>query len=178
MAKFQMKLPDEIYKEFNLVWENCPKLFEEMTQAGAEVVYREILHNMGYAFKDTSELARHLQITKPYRTYGGKFVNTKVAFYGYYRKNDRDYINRKKATTGHSYRTGYKGNTTRMSSGRKAEEYTQEGVPVPLIIAAREFGTSSGEKKKPFVRKAFSSKGKIESAMKKAETEFFNKYVR
>ena len=31
--------------------------------------------------------------------------------------------------------------------------YNDNGVPIPLIAMAREFGTSSGEKKKPFFRK-------------------------
>lgn len=165
MAKFIVELPKEIYDDFNLLYNDCPKLFEDMTRAGAEVVYKKILQNMKNSFKDTTELKKHLKITKSYRTLLGKYVNTKVAFYGYYRKNDKDYINRKNAAEGHLYKTGYKGNTIKMSSGRKAAEYIQKGVPVPLIIAAREFGTSSGENKKPFVRKAFNAKAEIEKAM-------------
>ena len=38
------------------------------------------------------------------------------------------------------------------------------GVPIPLIAMAREYGTSSGEQKKPFFRKSFSKK-EIEQAM-------------
>ena len=40
--------------------------------------------------------------------------------------------------------------------------YTEDGTPIPLIAMAREFGTSSGEKKKPFFRKAFKQKEAIE----------------
>ena len=176
MAKFVKELPKEIYDSFNLLYDSCPTMFEEMTQAGAQVVYKQILHNMRYAFNDVTHLAPHLRITKAYRTYGGKFVNTKVAFYGYYRKNDRDYVDRKKATAGHLYKTGYKGNTTRMSSGRKAAEYIYEGVPVPLITAAREFGTRQGEAKKPFVRKAFNNTAAIEAAMMVAQENFMKRY--
>ena len=178
MAKFIMQLPDEIYNDFGLLYNNCHELFEDMTRAGAEVVYKNILNNMKYAFSDTSELEKHLKITRPYRSMAGKYVNTKVAFYGYYRKNNKDYINRKKAIDGHIYKTGYKGNTTKMSSGRKSAEYIQEGVPVPLIIAAREFGTSQGEAKKPFVRKAFNNKAEIEAAMMRVERDFFEDFVR
>ena len=42
--------------------------------------------------------------------------------------------------------------------------YDEEGVPIPLKALAREYGTSSGEEKKPFFRKSFSKK-EIEQAM-------------
>ena len=44
-------------------------------------------------------------------------------------------------------------------------------VPVPLVINAREYGTSSGEKKKPFFRKAFKAK-EIEQIMKKVQGKY------
>lgn len=37
-------------------------------------------------------------------------------------------------------------------------------VPAPLVVQAREYGTSRGEAKKPFIRKAF-NKSQIEKAM-------------
>ena len=45
------------------------------------------------------------------------------------------------------------------------------GVPIPLIANAREYGTSSGEKKKPFFRKAF-AKSDIEQAMLKVQEKY------
>lgn len=39
-----------------------------------------------------------------------------------------------------------------------------QGVPIPLMAMAREYGTSSGERKKPFFRKSFKQK-EIEQAM-------------
>jgi hypothetical protein len=42
--------------------------------------------------------------------------------------------------------------------------YNDEGVPIPLIAMAREYGTSKGEAKKPFLRKSFKKK-QIEQAM-------------
>ncbi len=50
--------------------------------------------------------------------------------------------------------------------------YTDDGVPIPLIAMAREFGTSSGEKKKPFFRKAFKQDGAITDAMLKVQKEY------
>jgi len=46
-----------------------------------------------------------------------------------------------------------------------------KGKPIPLIAMAREYGTSSGEKKKPFFRKAF-SKNEIEHAMMEVQNRY------
>lgn len=45
--------------------------------------------------------------------------------------------------------------------------YNEKGIPIPLIALAREYGTSCGEKKKPFFRKAFNNKSEIETSMLK-----------
>jgi len=50
--------------------------------------------------------------------------------------------------------------------------YNDEGIPIPLIAMAREFGTSRGEKKKPFFRKAFRQESEITNAMKKAQEKY------
>ena len=49
-----------------------------------------------------------------------------------------------------------------------------KGTPIPLIAMAREYGTSSGEKKKPFLRKAFKRKELIEQAMMEVQ----NRYIK
>lgn len=46
-----------------------------------------------------------------------------------------------------------------------------KGVPIPLIAMAREYGTSSGEDKKPFLRKSFSKKD-IEQAMLEVQNQY------
>ncbi len=46
--------------------------------------------------------------------------------------------------------------------------------PAPLVAMAREYGTSKGEVKKPFFRKAF-KKADIESAMKQVEQKYLPK---
>lgn len=43
--------------------------------------------------------------------------------------------------------------------------------PAPLVAMAREYGTSSGERKKPFFRKSF-KKQEIENAMKKVQDNY------
>ena len=49
--------------------------------------------------------------------------------------------------------------------------YNEEGVPIPLIAQAREYGTSSGEQKKPFFRKSFKKKD-IEQAMQQVQDKY------
>lgn len=49
--------------------------------------------------------------------------------------------------------------------------YNEEGVPIPLIAQAREYGTSSGETKKPFFRKSFKKKD-IEQAMQAVQDKY------
>ena len=48
-----------------------------------------------------------------------------------------------------------------------------KGTPIPLKAMAREYGTSSGEKKVPFFRKSFAKKD-IENAMMEVQ----NKYIK
>ena len=60
--------------------------------------------------------------------------------------------------------------------GYNADKKTKahpKGVPIPLIAMAREYGTSSGEDKKPFLRKSFAKKD-IEAAM----LEVQNRYIK
>lgn len=48
------------------------------------------------------------------------------------------------------------------------------GVPIPLIAMAREYGTSSGERKRPFFRRAFNGKA-IENKMLKVQEKYLPK---
>lgn len=48
-----------------------------------------------------------------------------------------------------------------------------KGTAVALIAQAREYGTSSGEQKKPFFRKSF-KKDEIESVMKKVQKRYID----
>ena len=50
--------------------------------------------------------------------------------------------------------------------------YDDDGVPIPLKALAREYGTSRGEQKKPFMRKAFKNEAVITDAMLKAQRRY------
>lgn len=56
---------------------------------------------------------------------------------------------------------------------KKTKKYPN-GVPISLIALAREYGTSSGEEKKPFFRKSF-KKSEIEAEMKKVQEKHLPK---
>ena len=58
------------------------------------------------------------------------------------------------------------------SRTRRSRKYPQ-GVPIPLIAAAREYGTSSGESAKPFFRRSF-KKSEINGQMEAVH----NRYIK
>ena len=135
MAKFNSELPLELIEQFkSLADGGAEKMLKEMTQAGADVVEKNIKSNMTKSFKDASRLGKCLKKTKAYKTASDDGVNTKVAFYGYF-------VNEQGKT-----------------------------VPAPLVAMAREYGTSKGEAKKPFIRKSF-KKAEITQAMLKVQEQ-------
>ena len=176
MAKFSQELPYDLIKEFDDLRKNCTDIFGEMCDAGADVVYDNVLTNMRKSFKDTTNLEPHLRKTKKYRTLYDDAVNVKVGFYGY-KKGTEGKITRFSRTTTYKARAkGRNGSLRGINHGRAGTTATKTyahnyGTPVPLIIIAREYGTSSGEKKKPFFRKSFNKK-QIQEAMKKIQDKY------
>ena len=87
MARFQEELPNDLIKMFQDLDANSEKIFGEMTKAGAEKVYKNILKNVPSSFKN-SNIMKCLKITRVYKTLTDDGINTKVGFYGYF-KNKR-----------------------------------------------------------------------------------------
>ena len=83
MARFEMEVGNDIWKELESVKNNSHKMMSEMVTAGAEVVYNNVLKNMKNSFKTTRSLEKGLKITKVYRTKSDDAINAKVGFYGY-----------------------------------------------------------------------------------------------
>ena len=50
--------------------------------------------------------------------------------------------------------------------------YDEKGIPIPLKALAREYGTSRGERKKPFLRKSFKTESTITDAMLKVQERY------
>ena len=139
MARFNAELPNDLMKQFEKLEADTPVMMGEMCKAGAEVVHRKVVSNIGKAFERTATLLKGLKITRVYQTPSDDGVNVHIGFYGY---------NTDKVTKAHP-----------------------KGVPIPLIAQAREYGTSSGEEKKPFFRKAFANKD-IENAMLAVQSKY------
>ena len=148
MARFKMQLPTELLNQFKALEKNSDKMIEEMTEAGAKVVYNNVITNMQGSFEDANKLKPYLKITRSYKTPSDDGINTKVGFYGY-----------------------YKDKTFTVRNKKNGDIYQYVGVPVPLIVRAREFGSSSGEAKKPFFRKSF-NKSQIENAMLQVQKKY------
>ena len=83
MAKFGVELPTNLIKEFENLTKNEAKMLGEMTQAGAETVYNNIVSNVPKTWH-TSNIMKCLKVTKTYNTPSDGGINTKVAFYGYF----------------------------------------------------------------------------------------------
>lgn len=155
MAKFQATLPDDLIKEFRKLDKDSEKMLGEMTKAGAEVAYKNVVENMKRAFNHSDELISKLKITRVYNTPSDGGINTKVAVYGYIKPSKK--FKRK--------------NSYKKSSGKT---YESNGVPAPLVVIQREYGNSRGEKKMPIFRPSF-KKSELEPAMLKIQDKYLPK---
>ena len=84
MATVKMVLPTEVIKEIEFISQNSKKIFGNMTKAGAEVAYKNIVNNVPAGMKQSGELMNCLRITKTYETPSDGGINTKVLFSGYF----------------------------------------------------------------------------------------------
>lgn len=136
MANFHEELPNDLIESLNELTDNVENMLGKMTQAGAKIVYKNVVNNMKKSFKTTRSLEKGLKITRVYKTRDDG-INTHIGFYGY--------------------------------DGNKTSKYPK-GKPIPLKALAREYGTST-EEKKPFFRKSF-KKQEIEREMLKIEEKY------
>lgn len=84
MARFDVELPNDLIKQFEALDVDTEKMLGSMTQAGAEVVYRNVMSNMPKSFRG-SNIMKCLRKTKIYKTPSDDGINTKVGFYLYFR---------------------------------------------------------------------------------------------
>ena len=87
MARFDMELPDDILKDFQNIYDNSEKIFGDMTEAGAKVVESAIRRSVPKAFH-SSGIMNCLKLTRVYKTPSDGGINTKVAFYGYFKNEN------------------------------------------------------------------------------------------
>lgn len=82
MAQFSAELPNDLIKQFESLEKNTDKMLAEMTEAGAQVVEKNIKASVPRSWY-SSGIMKCLKVTKTYKT-ADDAVNTKVAFYGYF----------------------------------------------------------------------------------------------
>lgn len=83
MAIFEVELPDEIMKDIKSIYDNYEHIFGEMTKAGAEVVYHNVVSNVPDEIKN-SAMMNNLRLSRTYKTPTDDGINTKVLFSGYF----------------------------------------------------------------------------------------------
>ena len=87
MARFDSELPNDLIKQFEALDVDTERMLGSMTKVGAELVYKNVMSNMPESFKG-SNIMKCLKKTRVYKTPSDDGINTKVAFYGYF-KNKR-----------------------------------------------------------------------------------------
>lgn len=83
MARFKEELPNDLIKMFQELDQDSERMMGEMTKAGAEKVYKNVLKNVPASFK-TSNIMKCLKVTKIYKTPSDGGINTKVGFFLYF----------------------------------------------------------------------------------------------
>lgn len=83
MARFKEELPNDLIKMFQELDQDSERMMGEMTKAGAEKAYKNVLKNVPASFK-TSNIMKCLKVTKIYKTPSDGGINTKVGFFLYF----------------------------------------------------------------------------------------------
>lgn len=83
MAMFEYSLPNEVIKELEKIYKNTDKIFGGMTQAGAEVVLKNVKSNVPASWR-RSNIMNNIGITRVYKTPSDGGINTKVRISGYF----------------------------------------------------------------------------------------------
>lgn len=83
MAMFEYSLPNEVIKELEKIYKNTDKIFGGMTQAGAEVVLKNVKSNVPASWR-RSNIMNNIGITGVYKTPSDGGINTKVRISGYF----------------------------------------------------------------------------------------------
>ena len=91
MARFKAELPNDIIKQFEGVEKNTDAMLAEMTEAGAKIVLANIKANVPSSWH-SSNIMKCLKVSRTYKTPTDDGVNTKVAFYGYFKNKNGEII--------------------------------------------------------------------------------------
>lgn len=141
MARFDSELPNDLMKQL-----------EALNSGGVDDMMNEMLNTAGDQVENEVRQNTRKVFKNPGTLLGG-LKKTRV-----YRTSTDDAKNVKIAFFGYV-------------KGSKKTPRHPKGTPIPLIALAREYGTSSGETKRPFLRPAF-CKTKITDVMLKVQKKY------
>ena len=87
MAKFTANIDDSVLKDIQYIDKDFERIFGGMTQAGAEVVYKNVIATLPEPLK-SSGFSSHVKLSKVYRTPSDDGINTKVMITGYFKNKE------------------------------------------------------------------------------------------
>ena len=87
MAKFVADIDESVLKDIQSIDKDFERIFGGMTQAGAEVVYKNVISALPESLR-SSGFSSHVKLSKVYRTPSDDGINTKVMITGYFKNKE------------------------------------------------------------------------------------------
>ena len=87
MAKLVVDIDDSVLKDISYIDKQFDNIFCGMTQAGAEVVYKNVISALPESLR-SSGFSSHVKLSKVYRTPSDDGINTKVMITGYFKNKE------------------------------------------------------------------------------------------
>jgi hypothetical protein len=87
MAKIVVDIDDSVLKDISYIDKQFDHIFGGMTQAGAEVVCKNVIANLPEALK-SSGFTKNVKLSRVYKTPSDDGINTKVMITGYFKNKE------------------------------------------------------------------------------------------
>lgn len=87
MAKLVIDIDDSVLKDISYIDKQFENIFGGMTQAGAEVVYKNVISALPEALK-SSGFTKNVKLSRVYKTPSDDGINTKVMITGYFKNKE------------------------------------------------------------------------------------------
>ena len=83
MAKIVFDIDESVLKDISYIDKQFDHIFGGMTQAGAKVVYKNVISSLPEALK-SSGITKNVKLSRVYKTPSDDGINTKVMITGYF----------------------------------------------------------------------------------------------
>lgn len=87
MAKLVIDIDDSVLKDISYIDKHFDHIFGGMTQAGAEVVYKNVISALPESLK-SSGFTKNVKLSRVYKTPSDDGINTKVMITGYFKNKE------------------------------------------------------------------------------------------